>query len=128
MKKKSTLVTAAAFGLVAGSMGTLQAANPPTCVMPTQNQINSVFEQLDQAHRDIFNTLDCETQNLTVKWIEQTCKGKNSCKGLNTCKTDKNSCAGQGSCKGTSTGPFKNKNDAVDAAKRLADKRGQMSR
>ncbi|MCE5316591.1 MAG: hypothetical protein LLG04_04415 [Parachlamydia sp.] len=126
MKKKSALITTAAFGLVAGSMGALQAANPPTCVMPTQSQISSVFEQLDQAHRDMFNTLDCESQNLAVKWIEQTCKGQNSCKGLNTCKTDKNSCAGQGSCKGTSTGPFKDKNEAVELARKMAQKRGRV--
>lgn len=74
------LILAAAFGLVAG---TLQAANPPTCVMPTQTQIDTLFSQLDQAHRDMFNTLDCETQNLAVKLAEQS-KDKN--KAIETAK------------------------------------------
>lgn len=74
--KQSKLITAAAFVLIAGSMGMLHAASPSTCVMPSGSQIDALFAQLDQAHRDMFNSLDCETQNLAVKMAEQS-KDKN---------------------------------------------------
>jgi hypothetical protein len=127
MGNKTKLATLAALGLVAGAMGTIEAANSSSisCVAPSSDQINKLFPQVDQAHQQTFNSLDCQTQNLALQLANQTCQGKNSCKGLNSCKTNnQNSCAGQGGCKGTSKGPFTDKNQAIDVAKKyMAEKR-----
>jgi len=126
MKNKSTLTTLAAMGLAVGAMGNLEAANisSTTCVAPSQSQINTLFAQLDPMHQQMFNSMDCEGQNLALQLATQTCKGKNSCKGLNSCKTNQNSCAGQSSCKGTSPGSFTDKNKAIEVAqKHMAQKR-----
>lgn len=125
MNNKSKLTTLAALGLVTGTMGTVEAAGPSsTCVAPTSNQTKSLFSQLDPTHQQMFNSMDCEGQNLALQLANQSCKGKNSCAGLNSCKSQQNSCKGQGSCKGTATGPFTNKNDAVEVAeKHMAEKR-----
>jgi len=125
-KKLSSL---AALGLIAGTMGQLQAAttSSTTCVQPTANQAQTLLAQLDQAHQDMFNEMDCEGQNMAIKMANQTCKGKNACQGLNACASSKNECQGKGSCKGTATKPFANKNDAVDVANmQMAKRMGSM--
>ena len=125
MDKKSKLFALAALGLVMGTMGTMEAAEAPsTCVAPTPDQTQNLFSKLDSAHLQMFNSMSCEGQKLTMQLANQTCAGQNGCKGLNSCKTDHNACKGQGSCKGTSKGPFTNKNDAVEVAqKHMAEQR-----
>jgi hypothetical protein len=116
MENKNIKISAlAAFGLVAASMGSAYAG----CTPPTSTQVESLYSQLDAAHQEMFDSLNCESQNEAIQMA--SCKGKNSCKGMNSCKSAQNSCKGQGSCKGTSMGPFKDKNEAVE----LANKRMQ---
>lgn len=127
MKKKSKLAAVAALGLVACSMATAEAQQHPseqTCTPVKPADKNKLLSQLDNAHAQMFNSMDCEGQNLAMQLANQSCKGKNSCKGLNSCKTNKNTCAGLGACKGHSPGPFKDKNKAVEvASKHMAEKR-----
>lgn len=114
MDKNLKLSALAAFGLVTASMVSVEAA--PTCKPPTSSQVQSLSSQLDEAHQQMFSQMNCKAQNEAMQMASQSCKGKNSCKGMNSCKSAKNSCAGQGACKGTSAGPFKDKNQAVDLA------------
>lgn len=133
MDKNVKLSTLAALGLIAGSIETLHAAPPPgmtqdgrpapACTPATVAQIQSLFAQLDAKHQEMFNKLDCEGQNLAVEMAEQTCAGKNLCAGRNACKTKDHSCRGKGSCQGTATMPFKDKNKAVEVAKKMSQKR-----
>ncbi|MBS0628784.1 MAG: hypothetical protein JSS30_01000 [Verrucomicrobia bacterium] len=129
MKKKSKLATIAALGLVACSMGQVEAADAPTteCVPPKPADKNKLLSQLDNAHAQMFNAMDCEGQNLALQLANQSCKGKNSCQGLNSCKSKKNSCAGLGACKGQSPGPFKDKNKAVAVANMQMAKKRQAA-
>lgn len=126
MYNTGKLSALAAIGLVAGAMGSVDAASttPTQCVAPTAMQVQALMQQLDGSHKAMFNLLDCTAQNLAIQMANQTCKGKNSCKGLNACKTDSNDCAGAGGCKGTGKGPFMDKNVAVNvAAMRMLEKR-----
>jgi len=122
-KKLSSL---AALGLIAGAMGQVHAASPNTmCVEPSAGQAQKLLSQLDREHQDMFNNMDCEGKNMALSMANQTCKGKNACAGMNACASSKNDCKGQGSCKGTAVKPFKNKNEAVDAANMQMNKRMQ---
>jgi hypothetical protein len=111
----SKLVALAALGFVAGTVGTV-TARPSHIMVADQNQ--TFFSQLDAKHQALFNELNPEGQRLALQLAEQQCKGQNFCKGLNSCKTSKNACAGQGGCKGQAKGPFEDKNQAVDVAKK----------
>lgn len=128
MQKKSKLTALAALGLVACSMASAEAQeqqqSEQTCTPIKPADKNKLLSQLDNAHANMFNSMDCEGQNMAMKLAQQSCKGKNSCKGLNSCSTKKNACAGLGACKGTSKGPFKDKNKAIEvASKHMAEKR-----
>jgi hypothetical protein len=131
MKKYKTLKSLAALGLIAGAMGTVEGAEAPAttaCVAPAADKVDALFKQIDAAHQAMFKTADCETQNLMLQLANQSCKAKNSCAGLNSCKSEKNSCAGLGACAGTSPGPFKDKNQALDvASKHMAKKRAEAA-
>ena len=123
INKKIKLSSLAAFGLIAGTMGTVGAAavNPSSeCVAPTSEQIEGLFSQLDQAHQDMFNSISCEAQNVALKLAEQK-SGPNTCKGLNACKGSQNDCKGKSSCKGKALGVFKNKNEAIEVAKQASE-------
>jgi hypothetical protein len=118
----SKLSSLAALGLIAGAMGEAHAA----CQPPSSSQMSSLFNQLDQDHQHMYSSMNCEGQSLAMQLAMQSCKGKNSCKGMNSCATASNKCAGQGGCKGQSKGPFKDKNQAVEVAKKvMANKRAQ---
>lgn len=119
LDKKNTLCSLIAMGLVAGGMSTAHAA----CQSPSSTQTQTLFSQINQSHQDMYNSMDCDGQNMAVKLAQQSCAGKNGCKGQNSCKTKDNSCAGQGSCKGKSSGPFEDKNKAVDVANKMYQKR-----
>ncbi len=118
MDNNLKISTLAVFGLVAASMGSLGA----DCSRPMTAEMQPMYSMLDDAHKKMFDSMNCEGQDQAMQMMSQTCAGKNSCKGMNSCKSAKNSCAGQGSCAGTSMGPFKDKNKAVD----LANKRMNM--
>lgn len=126
---KKNLTTLAALGLVACSMGQVEAArnNGKECVLPKPAVKNKLLTQLDNRHAQMFNAMDCEGQNLALKLANQSCNGKNECKGLNACATKKNSCAGLGGCKGTSKGPFADKNKAVAVANMHMAKKRQAA-
>jgi hypothetical protein len=119
LDKKSTLCSLIAFGLVTGGMTSAHAA----CQPPSSSQMQTLFGQIDDSHQDTYNSMDCEGKNMAVKLAQQSCAGKNGCAGQNSCKSKNNSCAGEGSCKGTSAGPFKDKNEAVDVANKMYQKR-----
>lgn len=125
MSKNVKLTTLAALGLVACSMGSVEGAEEQTtCVAPKPDATRKLLAQLDNAHAQMFNSMDCEGQNLAMQLANQSCKGKNACKGLNACKTKANTCAGLGACKGKGPGPFKDKNKAIEvASKHMAEKR-----
>lgn len=129
MKKKSKLATIAALGLVACSMGQVEAQEAPSteCVPPKPADKNKLLSQLDNTHAQMYNSMDCEGQNLAMQLAHQGCKGKNACKGLNSCKSKKSSCAGLGGCKGTSKGPFTDKNKAVEVANMYMAKKRQAA-
>lgn len=89
---------------------------------------NALVDSLDSKTKRIYDSLDPQGKALALQLANQTCKGQNTCKGLNSCKSASNSCAGNGGCKGTSPGPFKDKNTAVQvAAKKMAEQRKAMS-
>jgi hypothetical protein len=119
LDRKNTLCSLLSMGLVAGGMATAQA----DCKPPSSMQMQTLFSQIDEAHQNMYNSMDCEGQNMAVKMAEQTCAGKNGCAGQNSCKTKDNSCAGMGSCKGKSPGPFKSKNTAIEIANKMYQKR-----
>lgn len=126
MNKKSKLINLAALGLVASSMATAEAArqSDSECVYPSLNEKRRLLSQLDNRHARMFNSMDCEGQNLALQLSKQECKGQNECKGLNACKTAKNTCAGLGGCGGQAPAPFEDKNQAIEVAyKKMEEKR-----
>ncbi len=128
MNKKSKLTAVAALGLVACSVVNAQPKTADksgvSCVLPKPADKNKLLSQLDDQHAQMYNSMDCEGQNLAMQLANQSCKGKNSCKGLNACATKQNSCAGLGACKGKGKGPFTDKNKAVEVAnKHMSEKR-----
>lgn len=95
------------------------------CPAPLQER--KLFAQINLESRKLYNSLDCKGKKLAIQLAEQKCKGQNECKGLNACSSDHNGCPGEGACKGTASGPFKDKNVAVQvAAKYMAKKRAEM--
>jgi hypothetical protein len=121
MNREFKLSALAALGLIAGSMGSAEAA----CKPPTAMEMRTMNTQLDDEHQDTFASMSCEAQNEAMQMAKQTCKGRNACKGMNSCKSSKNSCAGQGSCKGTAKGPFNDKDQAVDIAQKRMQANGE---
>lgn len=97
------------------------------CEQPSLSQEGKLLSQINAKTRRLYDSLNCEGKNLAIQLAEQKCKGQNECKGLNSCGGARNDCSGKGSCKGTSLGPFKDKNIAVQvAAKHMSEKRAKM--
>lgn len=137
MKKKHTLTTLAALGLMSGLMATemenstaevaaidLVAQKNAPCTPPTAKQETWLFSMINSESKKLYNSMDCEGKSMAMSMAEQKGAGQNKCSGQNSCKTSKNQCAGYASCKGMSKCQFKDKNMAVQiAAKNMAKKR-----
>ena len=147
MKKKYSLTTLAALGLMSGLMAAETAAAEPDealvadlvaynkhtqnapCTPPTAKQETWLFSKINSESKKLYNSMDCEGKSMAMGMAEQKCAGKNKCAGQNSCKTDQNACAGQATCQGMSNCAFKDKNKAVQtAAKTMAKKRNNMMR
>ncbi len=138
MKRNYSLSSLAAIGLLTATVGCAEAqrtgaavSQAPSqaaaqCAKPAASDVQALYAKIDKTHQALFESMDCEGQNMALQAVNQTCKGKNSCKGLNSCATPKNDCAGLSSCKGTTKGPFADKNEAVDVAN-MARKRQMKS-
>lgn len=89
---------------------------------------DNLASKLDAAHKEIFNSMDAETQALVVQVANTKCHGQNACKGLNGCKTASNECAGMAACKGQGGCAVSDPNLAVKLVTRhMAEKRAEMN-